>query len=255
MSVSPTTSPAPPARQLAPRPTKRARASDTAAGRPLTLPRLLETLDASQLRLVLQRLCEQNPDIGQQVVAQAPRPSVGSVHEVLQAYQARLKEATPYGHTSAEYEYCRVRAPLVALVDAIADFTPQFLPPHEPQATVSLQYLDLITGMIHQLPSWDAASYRRHKDDAYDDVSRAWALVMTEAAKRGGGITLAGSGWDHKLSKHHDASGGRLSAAMEAMASINGWMAPPAAAPAQDAQSRFDMLLGGAQVSVGMSRS
>jgi protein Cut8 len=209
---------------------------------------------------VLQRICEQHPAIGQEVVNQAPRPSVNAAHDVLREYQAKLKDAIPYGETSPDYAYYRIRQPLVALVDALSDFTPQFLPPQESQAAVSLQYLDLATDLIHQLPDWEAVSYRRHKEDAYEEISRAWALVMTEATKRGGGINLSGSGWDQKLQKHHQQSGGRLSAAMDAMAAGFGWMggsaAMPQAAPT-DPGSRFDQLMGGSfgsTVSVGRTR-
>ena len=245
MNVSPATSPAPAARQLA-RPNKRVRADVITTGRPLALPRLLETLDSDQLRSVLQKICEQHPSIGQEVVNQAPRPSVSAVHTVLRDYEAMVKAAIPYGETSPEYAYQRVRQPLLALTEALADFTPQFLPPHESQPTISLEYLDGATDVIHRLPDWDVLSCRRHKQDAYDDISKAWALVLAEAAKRGGAINLAGSGWDHKLTKHNQQSGGCLSAAVEAMVAAVGWLNGAAAsstAPSSDQSSRFDQLL------------
>ena len=56
MSVSPMNSPAISNRPLS-RPTKKARAVEV-TGRPLSLPRLLETLDSTQLRTVLRAICE-----------------------------------------------------------------------------------------------------------------------------------------------------------------------------------------------------
>jgi protein Cut8 len=246
-SMSPMSSPAPAARQLI-RPAKRARATEL-IGRPLTLPRLLETLDSDQLRMVLQRICESHPAIGQEVVTQAPRPSVASALGVLEEYQTKLKAAIPYGESSPDYTYQRIRQPLVALTDALADFTPQYLPPNETQATVSLQYLDGATQIIHQLPDWNSTSYRHHKDNAYDEISRAWALVITEATKRGGGFNLHTGGWDQKLSKHNELSGGRMSAAMNAMAAGLGWISSGPASPpsvvASDPNSRFSQLMAG----------
>ncbi|TLS21043.1 uncharacterized protein PpBr36_10838 [Pyricularia pennisetigena] len=221
MSVSPLSSPAIPSRQLS-RPSKKIRAAE-ASGRPLPLPRLLETLDTTQLRTVLQKICERHPDIGQEVVNSAPRPSVGSALGILRDYQQRLRAAIPYGQTSSDYTYYRVKQPLMALVDAISDFTPQFLPPIETQVTASLQYLDGATKVVHELPDWDSQAYRQHKDNAYDEISRAWALVITEASKRGGGFVLHTGGWDQLLAKHNQQSGGRLGSAMQAMAS-NGWI-------------------------------
>merc|ERR1712144_3137 len=65
-------------------------ASPAFAARPLALPRLLETLDADSLRSVLHTICERHPQIGSEVVASAPRPSVDSTVEVLSKYQDKL---------------------------------------------------------------------------------------------------------------------------------------------------------------------
>lgn len=223
MSVSPSASPAISSRPLS-RPAKKVRpGSDVASGRPLPLHRLFETLDQAQLRAVLAKICERHPDIGQEVVASAPRPTVPAALHVLGEYQARLRAAVPFGQSSSDYTYFRVKQPLTALVDALSDFTPQFLPPAEPQTSVSLQYLDGATKVIHELPDWESQQYRHHKDNAYDEIAQAWALVIAEAAKRDGGFALHTAGWDQRLAKHHQQSGGKMGQAMEAMAAEAGW--------------------------------
>ncbi|TDZ26815.1 Tethering factor for nuclear proteasome STS1 [Colletotrichum orbiculare MAFF 240422] len=222
MSLSPRSSPSASSRQL--RPSKKIRSNEL-VGRPLTLPRLLETLDPTQLRTVLERICERHPDIGHEVVTSAPRPTVAAAHDVLQEYQEKMKAAIPYGETSPDYTYYRVKAPLTALIDALLDFTPQYLPPNESQTTISLQYLDGATKIIHALPDWEPQQYRHHKENAYDEISKAWALVINEAAKRGGGLSLHTGGWDQTLAKHHEISGGRMGTAMSAMAAGVSWMA------------------------------
>ncbi len=107
---------------------KKVRAANDLAGRPLPLPRLLETLDTAQLRSVLQTICERHPDIGHEVVTGAPRPTVERTIDVLREYHVKLREAVPYGQSSSEYTYYRVKQHLIALIDAISEFTPQFLP-------------------------------------------------------------------------------------------------------------------------------
>ncbi|KAI1418362.1 Cut8-domain-containing protein [Hypoxylon sp. FL1857] len=226
MSVSPTSSPAIQSRQLAPRPSKKIRSNEL-AGRPLTLPRLLETLDATQLRTVLQTICERQPEIGEEVVKSAPRPTVECALQVLKEYQDKLRDAFPYGESSSDYTYFRVRQPLLALIDALVDFTPQYLPPNETSANVSLQYLDGATKIIHSLPEWESHSHRHHKENTYDEISKAWALVINEASKRGGGFILHSGGWDQTLAKHNQQSGGRLGAAISAMAANVGWVGGP----------------------------
>lgn len=223
MSLSPTHSPTPRNRPLA-RPSKKSRANEV-HGRPLSLPRLLETFDAQSLRSVLQTICERRPDIGAEVVSSAPRPSVESTVKVLGEYQEKLRDAFPFGgNPGSDYAYNRVRQPLMALIDALVDFTPHYLPPHENSTTVSLEYLDSVTKLVHDLPEWDSQSHRHHKDDAYDEVSRAWALVIAEASKRGGGFGLHSAGWDQRLSKHNEQSGGKLQTAVNALGSNLGWM-------------------------------
>ncbi|KAL2268746.1 hypothetical protein VTJ83DRAFT_3592 [Remersonia thermophila] len=249
MSVSPMSSPRTTSRQLA-RPSKKVRGGGDVAGRPLPLPRLLETLDNSQLRSVLQTICERHPDIGREVVTSAPRPSVASALEVIGEYQEKLQAAVPFGQSSSDYTYFRVKQPLVALIDAISDFTPQFLPPVEQQTTVSLQYLDGATKIIHSLPDWESQQYRHHKDGAYDEISNAWALVITEAAKRGGGFLLHQGGWDQKLARHNQQSGGKLGQAMNAMAAQVPWTGSSTNAPAgsslSDPNSILNQIISGA---------
>ena len=224
MSLSPMSSPAISNRQLA-RPPKKARAAEL-VGRPLPLPRLLEALDASQLRTILQTICDQRPDIAHEVSEHAPRPTAASTLHILGEYQNRLRSAMPYGHSSADYNYYRVKQPLVALIEAIADFTRQFLPPVESQTSASLEFLDGATRIIHQLPDWDNPTYRQHKEGAYDEIARAWAVVIQEVSKRGVGFNsiLTSEHWDQVLIKHNNQSNGQLDHAMSAMSAHVGWM-------------------------------
>jgi hypothetical protein len=248
MSLSPLSSPAISSRQLA-RPSKKVRGGSDIAGRPLSLPRLLETLDNTQLRTVLQTICERHPEIGREVVTSAPRPSVTSALQVLSEYQEKLQAAVPFGQSSSDYTYFRVKQPLAALVDAISDFTPQFLPPVEQQTNISLQYLDAATKVIHDLPDWESQQYRHHKDNAYDEIAGAWALVITEAAKRGGGFVLHTGGWDQRLAKHNQQSGGKMEQAMNAMTTEVPWAGNSANAPStsglSDPNSILNQLISG----------
>lgn len=230
------------------RPSKKVRSQNDIIGRPLNLHRLLETLDTSQLRTVLERICERHVDIGQEVISGAPRPSVNSALLVLQGYQDKLKAALPYGDSSAEYTYYRVKEALIALIDALMDFTPQFLPPIETQPSKSLQFLDGATNFIHELPDWQPQAYRHHKDSAYEEISKAWALVINEAAKRAGGFNLHSADWDQKLSQHNERSSGRLAGAINAMTESVGWMGQNSnggPGPSTDQNSILNQLMSG----------
>lgn len=223
MSVSPQNSPSPAQRQLA-RPPKKMQRLPEPPSRTLPLPRLLETLDSTQLRAVLQAICERRADIQEEVLSGAPRPTAANSLQVLDSYRQTLTEAMPYGHSSSDYAYYRVKQPLAALVNAIMDFTPQYLPPIENQASISLVYLDGVTKIAHSMPHWDSQTYRHHKDHVYDELAKAWTMVISEAAKRGGGFTLHNEGWAEVLAKHNEQAGGRLQPAVHALANHVGWM-------------------------------
>lgn len=77
-------------------------------------------------------------------------------------------------------------------------------------------------------------------------------LVIREAAKRGGGIQLQYGGWDQKLAKHNETSGGKLQDAVNELRNSLGWMGssalPGAGAPSAsggDQTSIREQLLSG----------
>ena len=235
MSASPSSSPAFSARPL---PTQRQvkRARPNLSSRPLSVPRLLETLDTDALRNVLKTLCVQNPSLSHDVVHLSPRPSVSSTLQVLHNYQTTLQNSFPLGGNSAsDYAYNRVRQPLSNLLDALNDFTPHFLPPNENQSSTSFGYLDGATNIIHNLPRWDTPQNNIEKQTAYEEICKAWCSVITEASKRGGGIQLQYGGWDQKLAEHNEKSGGKLQVAVNDVKAGLGWLG--AQAPQQYGQT------------------
>ncbi|KAF2418235.1 tethering factor for nuclear proteasome STS1 [Tothia fuscella] len=255
MSASPSSSPSMPNRALpaqagaSSRRIKRPRTNIN--GRPLALHRLLETLSAEDMRKILGQICDNHPEIGAEVTATAPRPSVQSALDILNKYESTLQDAFPFGgNRTSEYAYNRVRQPLAEVLDALKDYTPHFLPPNELQTTTSLSFLDGVTNVIHRLPEWDSYQHNRHKADAYDEIAKAWALVIREASKRGGGIQLRFGGWDQKLSEHNDKSGGKMAEAMHELHTSLGWIdsssqnSNPAPGPNDPASIRQQLLSG-----------
>lgn len=263
MSASPQSSPSMPSRALpqspaAHRTPKRMRTNMT--GHPLALPRLLETLGPEDMRGLLRSICERHPEIGAEVVSTAPRPSVASALGVLGNYESALRASFPFGgKSSSDYSYNRVRQALVELLDALKDYTPHFLPPNETQTATSLGYLDGATDVIHRLPNWDSYQHNRHKQEAYEEIAKAWALVIRETAKRAGGMQLLYGGWDQKLAKHNEISGGKMQEAVDELRANLGWMGGEAgvpgsgAAPDNTASIRQQLLNGtyGSPVRVG----
>ena len=161
-------------------------------------------------------MCSRHPDLVTEVEHSAPHPSVSSALAVLKNYERSLHAAFPFGgDPGSDYAYNRVRQHLLSLLDALQDFVPHFLPPHETQATQSLQFLDGATEIIHALPNWHSFQNEIHKQNAYEEVAGAWALAVKEAAKRAGGMQLVYGGWDQKIKEHNVRAQGRLQEAVD----------------------------------------
>lgn len=241
MSTSPTASPSMQHRALpAQRTIKRTR-THTSAGRPLPLGRLLQTLSADELRNLVQNICNERADIRDTIVTKAPRPSVESTLSVLTKYEHDFRESFPLGNRpTSDYAYNRVRQSLLQLIEALRDYTPYYLPPQETQTGLSLSYLDAVTNIIHRLPDWDTYQHQRHKNDAYDEIGRAWALVIREAAKTAGGFRLQLGNWDQKLMEHNNKSGGRITEAVNELQGAMGYTQTGAADPGPSQPSAMD---------------
>lgn len=187
-------------------------------GRPLPLNRVLETVDANTLKTILRELCNKHPKMEAEILSLVPRPTVSSALGQLANYDNNMRSSFPYGgNPENDYCYYRVKACLVDLLDALSDYTPHFLPPNETQASNSLAFLDGATEIVHNLPNWSTAMHNHHKQTAYEEISKAWVLVIKEAAKRGAGVQLQYGGWDTKVTKHNERSGGRMQAAVQEM--------------------------------------
>ncbi|KAK5946453.1 Tethering factor for nuclear proteasome sts1 [Knufia obscura] len=222
------TSPQPSNARLPPaQPMSRKRARPNLTGRPLTVDRLLETLDKDSLRSIVRTLSDRNPQLRDEILNIAPRPSVNSTLEVLRQYLDRLRSSFPLDpNPRSDYSYDRVRPQWNELLDALTDFTPHFLPPNESQSSTSLTYLDGVTQIITELPEWDTAQHNLAKQNAYAEISKAWSTVIKEASKRGGGIQLQYGGWEEKLRVHNQRSRGQMQDAYDDLASALGWLRP-----------------------------
>ena len=145
----------------------------------------------------------------------------------------------------SDYCYDRVRPQWLALLDALADFTTPFLPPHETQSSISLEFIHNVTQIIHDLPEWDTPQYNIAKQNAYEEISRAWVTVLKEAGKRGGGMNLQYNGWEEKLRIHNEKSGGLLKDAYGELMGALGWLRAGHGGPAQQQNSVRQQLFSG----------
>ncbi|KAK9326258.1 Cut8 six-helix bundle-domain-containing protein [Lipomyces orientalis] len=194
------------------------RARTEIIGRPLPLSRQLESLDARALKAIICSLADKHAYLVDEISSMAPTPTVTSSLELLSRHLDRISSAFPYkGDPAGDYAYIRVRPHVAEFLDAVSDYTPHFLPPREQQVGNCLQFLDGVTSLVHRLPEWRADANNALKHAAYDELSRAWSLVVREALKRANGIVLEYGGWRDKIAKHNESAGGRLQSAVDAV--------------------------------------
>ncbi|ORY83058.1 Cut8 six-helix bundle-domain-containing protein [Protomyces lactucae-debilis] len=204
-------------------------------GRPLPLPRLLDSLDREGMRDLLKHLCERQPGLSSEVAKQLPRPGVQAALQSLQQLERHIQLAFPFGgDIKGEYAYNRVSPAITQLLEALADYVPSFLPPYEPHALDALAFLDGATGIIARLPEWHNINHMLSKRQAFEEMNGAWTVAFAEAAKRGGGV--AALGYLEKLREWNTLSGGLLGEAVSAATQALEWtvgMAPAQQQPMQ----------------------
>lgn len=73
------------------------------------------------------------------------------------------------------------------------------------------------------LPVWDSWSHNRYRDEAFEELGTAWALVIREAGKKGAGIQLQVGGWDAKVARWNEVSNGKMVEAVHAVRECLAW--------------------------------
>ena len=218
---------------------KRARVQNIAS-RPLPISRLVETLDKLGLENLISTLCQSHPELTHEIISLTPKITVNSSLDTLKNRLDAVFLGLPYkGDQQGDYAYLRVKPAVNEFLSALADYTAHFLPPNEQQLSNSLAFLDGATSLLHKLPTWNNPMNNHSKNTAYDEISQAWILTLTEASKRSNGLGLAYGGWEQKLAHHNDMSGHSLNAALSFIRQELAWLetSEPSSSPSASSAS------------------
>ncbi|KAG5361769.1 Tethering factor for nuclear proteasome STS1 [Yarrowia sp. C11] len=196
---------------------KRARVARQLQSRPLPMSRLLSSLDQKTLVSLLEGICAQDDLVARQVMEVTPKPSVSSAIDTLSRALDQAFALFPYkGDHQNDYAFFRVRPALEEFLAELSDYLSHFLPPNETQVSNSFAFLDQATSLVHRMPQWSSAANNRLKEETYEHIDVAWALVCEEAAKRQrGSLAMSGVGnWLVRLEKHNELAGDRLKSSL-----------------------------------------
>lgn len=87
----------------------------------LDLGKMLTSLDKSRLLSLLSSLLSLHPHLASTMHSLIPTPTLESVHQSLDAYEASIKQALPFGHepNRPEYAWSRLKGPVAEMVGDI----------------------------------------------------------------------------------------------------------------------------------------
>lgn len=208
---------------------KRARVQ-TVSSRPLSVARLIESMDKTGLESLISTLCYNHPELTHEVAGLAPKVSINSALVTLNKKLDAVFLALPYkGDQQGDYAYLRVKSLLEDLLATMSDYIAHFLPPNEPQISNTLAFLDGATSLLHKVPVWSNPGNNYLKNAMYDEVAQAWTLALAEAAQMSNGLGLAFRMWEQKLEQHDDLANNRLGQALTYMRQAMTWREPDSA--------------------------
>ncbi|KAJ2769975.1 Tethering factor for nuclear proteasome sts1, partial [Coemansia nantahalensis] len=202
---------------------KRVRAADSASSKEVCLDKLLEPLEEKDLRLLLDTLVAQNPQLAAQVRQLVPKPTVNSACSQLVRLERRLLAAFPYnkaGPALDEYTYHRVRPALEELRDTIVMYLDHFthygLQPLAASTTLShpAEWFDLLnqaTDVAARMPKWDRPEHNAIRRDTLRQLAAGWLRAITAAARWTEGGHIVGrdmlTRWAQQLGRFYSGAG------------------------------------------------
>lgn len=193
-------------------------------GQQLPPNRIIEVLDKQNLQLLLTNLINLHPELNQDIYNCSPKPTISSSISILSDKVSLVLDSLPYKvDQSSEYAYLRVKPLIEDFLNALSDYTLQFLPPVEPNPINSLEFLDQATSLLHKLPNFKSLSNNYFKIMAYEQISNTWCICLKEFVSNNSSenhfnntlIYLINNNWEQKLKKHNELSGNSLSKVIE----------------------------------------
>ncbi|KAJ2723524.1 Tethering factor for nuclear proteasome sts1 [Coemansia sp. Benny D115] len=203
---------------------------ETAAPGEVSLDKLIEPLEERGLRLLLETLISQNPQLASQVRQLVPKPTISSACSQLVRLERRLQAAFPYnksGPVSDDYAYHRVRPALEELRDTIVMYLDHFthygLASNRDETGAGKQsnvlahpaeWFDLLaqaTDVAVRMPKWDKAEYNNIRRDTLRQLADGWTRAIMATARWTEEGHIVGrdmlSQWAQQLDHFYSASG------------------------------------------------
>lgn len=150
-------------------------------GSPLPVSRLIEALDHKGLQNLLDTLVKTDPEIALTVQKLSIKPTIKNSIELIKEKFENIHSHFPYKcDTESDYSYLRIKPHLSEFLNCASDFILNILPPIETNISVSIEVLDTITNLIHDLPHFSNNEFQYTKSMAYEQIANTWLIVLSQ---------------------------------------------------------------------------
>nr|3Q5X_A Chain A, Protein cut8 [Schizosaccharomyces pombe] len=161
------------------------RARQLPVGEQLPLSRLLQYSDKQQLFTILLQCVEKHPDLARDIRGILPAPSMDTCVETLRKLLINLNDSFPYGGDKrGDYAFNRIREKYMAVLHALNDMVPCYLPPYSTCFEKNITFLDAATNVVHELPEFHNPNHNVYKSQAYYELTGAWLVVLRQLEDR-----------------------------------------------------------------------
>lgn len=151
------------------------------SGTPLPVSRLIEALDHKSLQNLLDNLIKTDPELAFTIQKLSPKPTLKSSIQLIKEKFENINSHFPYKcDTESDYSYLRIKPHLTEFLNCASDFILNILPPIETNISVSIEFLDIITNLIHDLPNFSNNEFQYTKLMAYEQIANTWLIVLSQ---------------------------------------------------------------------------
>lgn len=150
-------------------------------GQPLPIHRLIEVLDHKSLQTLLEDLVKIHPETANTIHKLSPKPCTKSSIALIREKFDNIINHLPYKcDVESDYSYLRVKPHINEFLNCLSDFILNLLPPIETNISRSVEFLDMITNLIHELPNFTNHEFQYTRSMAYEQISNTWLIVLSQ---------------------------------------------------------------------------
>lgn len=148
-------------------------------GQRLPVTRLVELLDRETLQNLLHQVVQHHPEVAPTVQKLAPEPLLTALAELLRRKAREVAANLPYKcDVESDYLYTRVKGHLEEFLHCVSDFVLSVLPPTDAGLANACAMLDVVTGLVHELPNFSNSEFQYTKAVAYEQLANLWLVAL-----------------------------------------------------------------------------